>query len=136
MTNKLTSIDVKILELHNAFLISNILSEKEIFYCENIITDRECNNYKITIEARPYRRMITISEIVKKYMLRNKLTINSFAKTLSIGRPALSNFLNKKSSLSFKLADSLSEHLKIRAETLLKIDLEEQYIKFKIKGGK
>lgn len=125
------SVENKIKDLQYELYSSSMLEKQKILSYKNVFPNRNGDNYEISINVAPYKEKVSIAKIVRNYILTNNLTVTSFANTLLIGRPALSNFLNGKSALSYRLADCLSKYLNISAETLLKIDLEQRYKKYR-----
>lgn len=58
---------------------------------------------------------------IKRSVLPDDLNVTDTAKFLQIGRPALSNFLNGKASLSAEMALRLEAAFEISAETLMRM---------------
>ncbi len=56
---------------------------------------------------------------VKRSVLPDDLSITAAAAVLGIGRPALSNFLNEKASLSPEMALRLEKAFSVKMDTLL-----------------
>lgn len=69
---------------------------------------------------------------VKRSVLPVGVTIKKAAEILGIGRPALSNLLNGKASLSSEMAVRLEKAFKVRSDTLLK--MQAAYDEFHTRG--
>lgn len=107
-------------------------SSGHLQYQQVITIDEDCHQ-ELSVEIKPYRKQISVPNIIRSYLRKNDLTISDFANNIKIGRPALSNYINGKSALSFSLAEKLAKPLFISVETLLKIDLEQKYSLYKNK---
>lgn len=60
---------------------------------------------------------------VKRSVLPDGLTVTAAAKVLGVGRPALSNLLNEKSSLSAEMALRMEKAFGVKMDTLLRMQL-------------
>lgn len=58
---------------------------------------------------------------VKRSVLPDDLSVTDAAKALGVGRPALSNLLNKKASLSPEMALRIEKAFGVRMDTLLRM---------------
>ena len=58
---------------------------------------------------------------IKRSVLPDELSITDAAKALGVGRPALSNLLNEKASLSPEMALRIEKAFGIKMDTLLKM---------------
>lgn len=126
----------KLEELKNAVFLhfrNKEGADRILDYKQIITVDANCHQ-ELRVEIRPYRKPISVPNIIRVYLRKNDLTIGDFANEIGIGRPALSNYINCKSALSFELADKLASKLFVSAETLLRIDLEQRYSFHKNKG--
>ena len=73
-------------------------------------------------------------KFLKKFIASKDLTIKDTAKILNVGRPALSNLLNEKSSLSPRMAARFEKAFDLNSLELL--DMQTKYNDFKIKKDK
>ena len=58
---------------------------------------------------------------VKRSVLPDDLSVTDAAKALGVGRPALSNLLNKKASLSPEMALRIEKAFGVKMDTLLRM---------------
>jgi len=58
---------------------------------------------------------------IKRSILPDDLSVTAAAKTLGVGRPALSNLLNEKASLSPEMALRVEKAFGVKMDTLLKM---------------
>lgn len=58
---------------------------------------------------------------IKRSVLPDDLSVTAAAKVLGVGRPALSNFLNEKASLSPEMALRVEKAFGVKMDTLLKM---------------
>jgi len=58
---------------------------------------------------------------VKRSVLPDDLSVTAAAKVLGVGRPALSNFLNEKASLSPEMALRVEKAFGVKMDTLLRM---------------
>ncbi len=58
---------------------------------------------------------------IKRSILPDELSVTAAAKVLGIGRPALSNLLNEKASLSPEMAMRVEKAFGVKMETLLRM---------------
>ena len=58
---------------------------------------------------------------IKRSILPDELSVTDAAKALDIGRPALSNLLNKNSSLSPEMALRIEKAFGVKMDTLLRM---------------
>lgn len=58
---------------------------------------------------------------IKRSILPDDLSVTAAAKVLGIGRPALSNLLNEKASLSPEMALRVEKAFSVKMDTLLKM---------------
>jgi len=107
--------------------------DRILHYKQIIMVDANCHQ-ELNVEIRPYRKPVSVPNMIRVYLRKNDLTIGGFANEIGIGRSALSNYINCKSALSFELADKLANKLFTSSETLLRIDLEQRYSFYKNKN--
>lgn len=60
---------------------------------------------------------------IRRSVLPDDLTVTAAAKVLGIGRPALSNLLNEKASLSPEMALRVEKAFGVKMETLLRMQV-------------
>src|SRR5258708_6015418 len=65
-----------------------------------------------------------IGQLMRVIVLPRNMTVAKLAKTLRIGRPALSNVLNGNAALSVQLAAKIEDVFRFKAEALLKYQVE------------
>lgn len=58
---------------------------------------------------------------IRRSVLPDGLTVTAAARTLGVGRPALSNLLNEKASLTPEMALRVEKAFGVKMETLLRI---------------
>ncbi len=75
-------------------------------------------------------KVVHPGRIVRTFFGMHHISTTEASKELVIGRPALSCFLNLKSSLSIRLAFKLEYRYNFKATTLLKIQLAYDIRKF------
>ncbi len=73
-------------------------------------------------------------KFLKKFIESKNLTITDTAKILNVGRPALSNLLNEKSTLSPRMAARFEKAFELNSLELL--DMQTKFDDFKIKKDK
>ena len=63
-------------------------------------------------------------EFIKRSVLPDGLTVTAAANALGVGRPALSNFLNKNASLSPEMALRIEKAFGVKMDTLLRMQAQ------------
>ena len=84
---------------------------RHLSYRQVIMIDADCHQ-ELNIEIKPYRRPISVPNIIRSYLRKNDLTISDFANNIEIGRLILSSAPGiKVKIIEYKILKSIDSPL-------------------------